>query len=89
MTELIIKVPTTTEELINQWEAKQELKLLFVAFPKLEVYNNVGLIANDLVSVQPMSAPTGTLRYIEYVYYGEMPTQTTHDCGIEKTLKGE
>jgi len=60
------------------------LKLLFVNFPEFtKVAARPILIANDLVSVQPMAAPQGIFNYIEYVYEG---TPEIRDCGIEKTL---
>ncbi|NMC58890.1 MAG: hypothetical protein GYA51_05825 [Candidatus Methanofastidiosa archaeon] len=90
MKELIIKSANTVEELISQWEAKQELHLIFCDFPKFEVIRpSARLIANDLVTVQPMAAPTGVFHYIDYVYNGtpDRPfNERHHDCGIEKTL---
>lgn len=90
MTELIIKSANTVDELILQWEAKQELQLIFVGFPQLNIVRpTASLIANELVSVQPIEAPTGVFHYIEYVY-NETPDRpfnaVQHDCGIEKTL---
>jgi len=86
----LIRSANTVEELILQWEGKQELFILFSDFPKLNVVKPAAtLLANELVSVQPMSAPTGVFNYIEYVY-NENPDRPynaiQHDCGIEKTL---
>lgn len=86
MKELIIRSTTTVDELVLQWEAKQELQLIFDGFPQLNILRpTASLIANDLVSVQPMAAPTGILHYVDYVYNGT-PNERQHDCGIEKTL---
>jgi len=90
MKELIIRSATTIDELVLQWEAKQELRFIFDGFPQLNILRpTASLIANDLVSVQPMAAPTGILQYVDYVYNGtpDRPfNERRHDCGIEKTL---
>jgi len=59
----------TAEDLISAWEAKQESKWSF--FLPMSVMRPAGLIADDLVSVQPMSSPTGSLYYLDFRYQNQ------------------
>jgi hypothetical protein len=56
------KLPLTVEELVDKWEAKQELEL-YDLFPFQQVSFNL-----DLVSVTPMEAPIGITHYLNYVF---------------------
>jgi hypothetical protein len=56
------------------WQARKRLKIGFtkLSFPLVRrVYPN--LIANEIVSVQPMTGPTGALFYLDYKFTNKEP----------------
>ena len=48
-----------------------------------------GLIANDLVSIQPMSLPSGLLFYLDYTYGDDRKGAGTHADGSSPYSKGD
>jgi len=73
LTDLMVLIPTTSEELIQKWENDHEWKLQIesLTFPEFRFVDyRPRLIAQELVSVMPMAAPQGIFHYLDYVYAG-------------------
>lgn len=66
----------TADDLISAWEDKQESRWRFFLPMAITPFAPLG---QDLVSVQPMAAPIGTLYYSDFKY-------ESYDCPICQTL---
>jgi len=67
---------------INKWAKSKNTKINLKFFwqqkePWFPQVRQVStqLLANDIVAVQPMNGPTGTLMYLDYVYSGNTPNR--------------
>jgi hypothetical protein len=69
----------TAEDLISAWEDKQERQWRFF-LPTTSIRSVASLIGDELVSVQPLSAPIMGLHYLDFRY------QQSNDCPICQTL---
>ena len=60
----IVKV----EDLIKDWENKQELNFFWESFLSSPITFQPTLLSQEIVAVQPMPEPQGTLFYLDYRY---------------------
>jgi hypothetical protein len=77
---------TTIHKQIRKAGLKPQGGFSNVAFPVVKrVF--AGLIANEIVSVQPMTQPSGLLFYLDYTYGGKQKRQGSENQEMRKRKK--
>lgn len=82
-----------SKNIVNEWALKQksDVDLRYFWTTKEPIFDSVlpiiqrvaaRTIGLDLVSVQPMSAPTGQLTYLDFQYSGDTPNQNSRTYEI-------
>lgn len=59
------KFPEKVSDLIENWEKEQELRIIYL-MPFTEV--SARLLAQDIVSVEPLQEPISHIHYLDHIY---------------------